>query len=343
MFAVLDTMTTLVQTVFPVFIAVRGYGLEWLVLSQIGAEILFTVIVFRINAREIGFPRFTLKGLKVYLKFSIPQIPNPILLWVMSSSSRYFITHLLGISQAGIYSASNGLGNLISFFCAPISFILFPVIARFWDQGDQARVRRFLEYSTKLFLLLSIPATAGIYILSQPLLRSLTTAEYLAGRNLVLLVALGVVFLGIYQINVYIILLSGRTKWWLTLILAIGAGSSALINAALIPRIGIMGAAISIIVSYFILCVIVTVWAKKMVGFKIDIMFIFKLVVASAIMGFCVNLIPVSGTLLSLVLPTIAGVAIFGIVILVTKAFNKEDIGVLRAAVSGLNPKLWRV
>jgi hypothetical protein len=80
-----------------------------------------------------------------------------------------------------------------------------------------------------------------------------------------------------------------------------------------------------------------------MVGFKIDIMFIFKLVVASAIMGFCVNLIPVSGTLLSLVLPTIAGVAIFGIVILVTKAFNKEDIGVLRAAVSGLNPKLWRV
>ena len=307
-----------------VSLATTGYSLGWILAFIIIGEAILVAAVFSMIIREIGFPKPALEGLKHYLSFSVPQIPAGALLWVISASSRYFITHFLNLSQTGAYTASYTLGNLIYLLYMPIGFVLLPAVSKFWEQKELTKTRNYFEYSTRLFLTLAIPAAAGLYILSQPLLGILTTSEYMVGGSLVLLIALGIIFYGLYGINVYVIYLVEQTKW-LPLMIGIAAATNAGINIALIPKIGIMAAAISTIVSYFILATIVTVWARRAIGYKMDFKFLGKVVGATVIMAFCLRFIPTTSGWY-VILAIIAGAAIFALGLWLLKGFSMQDI-----------------
>ena len=337
--SVIQVANTVVRMALIVTLAIAGYRLELIVLSIIITEALFLSLVFGMIVNEVGIPHPSFQGIKSYLSFSAPMIPSGALFWVITSSDRFFITHLLSLSEAGIYSVSHTLGSLVSLFWVPIGFVLFPMVSKLWEQNDLAKVKNYFEYSTKLFLTLAIPAAVGLHILSQPLIGILTTAEFMVGGGLVFLIALGTVLLGLWQINNYIILLVEKTKW-LPLIIGLAALINAGINMVLIPQVGIMGAAISTIVSCFVLSAIVTVWARRAISYKLDFKFLSKVVLSALLMAFCLRFIEI-GSDLSIILGVIAGASIFALGLLLLRAFSKQDRSLVREALSGLNPRLW--
>ena len=294
-----------------VILARAGYNLNGIIAYLVAMDAAIVAGIFGMIIREIGFPKLDFTGLKGYLGFSLPQMPSGILFWVINASDRYFITHLLNLSQAGVYSASNVLASAISQLFSPITFVLLPTVSKLWEQKEPQRVRSYLEYSTKFFLTLAIPAVAVLYILSQPLLRILTTSEFLVGGEIVLLVAVAMIFAGTYYINLYIIYLVQQTKW-IPLLIGVAAMTNAVINIALIPMIGIMGAAISTIVSYSVLAAIVTVWARRAISYKMDFMFLAKVIAAALLMAFCLNFIKIGG-ILGIIIITAAGATIFAL------------------------------
>ena len=222
----------------------------------------------------------------------------------------------------------------------PIGFVLLPAVSKFWEQKELAKTKNYFAYSTRLFLALAIPVAAGLYILSQPLLGILATSEYMVGGSLVLLVALGIIFYGLYSINVYVIYLVEQTKW-LPLMIGIAAATNAGINIALIPKIGIMAAAISSIVSYFILAAIVTVWARRAIGYNMDFKFLGKVIGATIIMAFCLRFIPTT-SVWYVILAIIAGAAIFALGLWLLKGFSMQDKKLIKETIRALNPKLLR-
>lgn len=336
--SIIQLSFVIIQTAFMIILAIKGYGLGWIIGSIIASEALFTAFVFVLIIKEIGLPKPSLEGLTGYLAFSVPQIPNGIFLWVISASDRYFITHLLNLNQTGIYSASYALGGLVGFFYQPITFVLFPTVSRLWEQNKLQGVRNYLEYSTKLFLALAIPATAGLYILSQPLLRLLTTPDYAVGGSIVLLVALGTIFQGIYQINVYIVLLVKQTRW-LPLMIAVAATINAGLNLVLIPRVGIMGAAISTIVSYFVLAAIVTVWARRTINYKTDIKFLAKVIAAALLMTLCLSFIKING-ISGIMMAVVVGVIVFALGLFLFRSFSRRDIELVKEIIAGLKSQI---
>ena len=336
--SIIQLSSLIVQMTIIVMMAVREYSLGWIAASIIASEALFVAFVFGLITKEIGLPKPSLKGLVGYLAFSIPQIPSGILLWVISASDRYFITRLLNLSQTGIYSASYSLGSLVTFFYKPITFVLFPTVSRLWEQNKLPGVRSYLEYSTRLFLALAIPAAVGLYILSQPLLRMLTTPDYMVGGSLVLVVALGAIFHGIYQINVYVVLLVKQTKW-LPLMIAVAAITNAGLNLVLIPRVGIMGAAISTIVSYFVLAAIVTIWARRTISYKIDVKFLAKVIAAALLMAICLSLIKIDG-ILGIIMAVVAGGITYALGLFLFRAFSRHDIELIKEIITGLKSQI---
>nr|WP_054858915.1 oligosaccharide flippase family protein [Methanobacterium formicicum] len=195
-----------------IFISILDFSFYSLILSQIVVDILFSILVLLYIKKEIKIIIPNFKKMKQYLKFSIPQIPTGILLWLINSIDRYFISFFLGLTETGIYSASYSLGSMISLFYAPISFVIFPVISKFWEQNDKNNVKKYLENSLNMFLFLSIPASVGLFVLSKQVLNLLTTAEFIADSSLILMICLGTIFLGIYEINFYIILLDEKNS-----------------------------------------------------------------------------------------------------------------------------------
>jgi len=316
-----------------VIVAIAGFGLECIVACIITIEVVISIIVLIGVIREIGFPVPKIAGLRGYLSYSIPLIPFGVLIWVINASDRYLITHLLDVSQTGIYTASYTMGSLISLFYFPISYVLFPKLSQLWEQRQMNMVSNYMEYSTKLFLLLAIPATAGLFLLSQPLLRDLAGPDYMAGNELVLLVASSAIMLGIYQINVFIIHLIKQTKW-MPVVILISAFLNFGLNIWLIPEIGLIAAAFSTIVSYFVLAVIVIVWARKAITYNLDFLFIGKIIFATIIMSFVLLFMPVESPL-DVIMAVVVGFLIYGIMLLVLHVFSKQDISILKEVTKG--------
>lgn len=333
-FSVIKLSSSIVNMLVIILLALAGYSFYWLVSGVIAVEALFVALVFATIFWEIGLPKFSLVGLKNYISYSIPLVPVDILFWVVSASDRYFVTYFLNISQTGIYSASRVLASLIGFLSLPIGVVLFPSVSRLWEQGESVKVKIYFQYSMKLFLTLAVPAVGGLYILSQPLLGIFTTSEFMVEGYLVPLLAIGEFFAGIFLINEYLIFLVKKNRW-LPLINAIGAVTNVAINIVLIPKIGILGAAISSIISYFILSIIITFWGRKMIEYKLDFKFSSKVVVATAIMAGCLSFMKVNNVI-GIITLVIIGVIIYGLCLFLLRAFSKQDRAVIIEALSGL-------
>jgi O-antigen/teichoic acid export membrane protein len=326
------------KIILVVTLPLLGLGLAWTIAFIIIVEIFFTACVYYLIIRDIGFPRPNTAGLSTFLAFSAPQIPSGILLWIINASDRYFITHFLGLSQTGIYSSSFLLASVIILFYAPIGYVLLPTLSIAWEKNKMDEVRNYLEYSTRLFLTLAIPATVGITLMSQPLLNLLTTSEFLAGSQLVLLIAIGTMFLGIFEMNVYIIYLVKKTKWMPLMILAASIISVGM-NLVLIPRIGINGAAISNVTAYFVLASIVTIWARKALNYTIDLLYLGKVAASSLIIGVCIFFIDVNG-IVEIALAVLLAVIIMISMLFLLKAFSQDDRSLIKKILGGFIPWL---
>ncbi len=339
MLSAIQVAISVITVVLIITLAIAEYNLAWIIVCLISIEALFTVAILAVISREIGFPTPYFKQAKTFLEFSVPLVPNVLLFWVITSSDRYFIAHFTDLSQVAIYNVYYNLANIMQFFYTPISVILFPILAKFWDRNEMSRVRSYTEYSKKLFLLLAIPGSAGLFILCQPVLVILTTPEYLVGGALVLVISAGIILQGIYMINMYIIFVAGKTRW-LPLIILVAAAANVGINMILIPRIGIIGAAIASLSSYIIIAGIVSIWAMHLLNYKIDFKFLAKVVLATLLMALFLSFINISGAL-SIVLSTIAGVIIYAIALFLLRTFSREEVRLVREILAGLNLRVW--
>jgi O-antigen/teichoic acid export membrane protein len=327
---------TIAKVMAIVGLANAGASLGSIIFCMVALQVAFSFGLLIIIIREIGFPMPNLTGLRTFLTYSVPQIPGVILLWVIRMSDRYFITHFLGLSQNGIYSSSITLASLASLFYFPVSFVLFSLTSRLWEQKRFEDVKSYFDYSLRLFLTLALPGAVGISILSQPLLKLLTTSQFLAGKELVFLATFGIILFGIYQINTNLVLLSKRVKF-LPLVAFAGSIISVLMNIILIPRIGIMGAAISSCVSYFTLALIATLWARKIVYYTLNFRYLGKVIASTLVMLVCLNFLKVDN-IGSIILAVFVGAIVFGAVLLLLRAFSDQDKQLVKRTLGHLIP-----
>ena len=211
-------------------------------------------------------------------------------------------------------------------------------MSRLWLQKRFEDVKSYVEYSIRLFLTLAIPAAVALAILSQPLLSILTTSEYLAGLELVLVLSLGTIFFGLYLLNVDIILLVKQAKFR-PFVIAAATSINIIMNIMLIPQIGIMGAGISNLASHFVLAVIVTIWARKIFTYDLDFKYLGKVMVAVLVMALCVYFIE-ANDVLGIITAVIIGLSIFGGTLFLMRAFTRQDRSLIRKVFQGLMPWL---
>jgi O-antigen/teichoic acid export membrane protein len=127
----------------------------------------------------------------------------------------------------------------------------------------------------------------------------------------------------------------------LPIIIVFGAAASVLMNVILIPRVGIIGAGISNIVSYSLLAIIVTVWAARTLGYKFDFRYVVKVIGATIPMAACIyfqRVTSVGGIILAVVSGTI--VYIIGLYIL--KAFSEKDKRLIIRTLTGFVPGYFK-
>ncbi|MDM7998536.1 MAG: oligosaccharide flippase family protein [Dehalococcoidia bacterium] len=319
--ALLQSLATLGLIILFVTI---GYGLTGVVAAALLALVLTNVVAFALTLRETGLriPRFV--NMKKYLRWSLPMVPNAGILWIINVSDRYMVSYFIDSAAAGVYSAAYSIGNYAYFALFPLGMVLYPNIVKTYDEGHPEQAANYLKYGLKYLMMISIPSAFGLTVLSAQLLDLLTTAEFAEGSKVIPLVAFGGVIFCLYQIGVYIIHVVNKT--YLTVWLL---GSSALLNvvlnAVLIPRMGMVGAAVATVVAYGVLGLMTLTVTRRFLKFDLSLPFMAKSIASSGVMALCIWLLdprslwPVLGCV-------VLGAVVYFVVLISLRGLSKAEI-----------------
>lgn len=311
-----------------------GYGLLGAVFSLLIIRIITFLLLYGHIYKTFGFsfPEFTI--LKKYLRFSLPTLLSNTSYWFVTSIDKYLIGFFLGTLFVGYYAPAYSLGNLITFFIIPISFVLFPTVSKAYDEENMVEVKNKLKYSLKYFLILAIPATFGLSVLMKEILRIFTNPEIAQQAFFITpFIASSILFYGVSDIFSQILTLVKKTKtigfiWVTAAILNIA------LNIFLIPTLGILGAAIATLTVYVFAFLAIWHYSFKEFTFGIDWFAIVKILLCSGLMSLIVWQINPRG-IFNTIATIIIGAICYALLIIITRVFEKKEFTFLKGLTKG--------
>lgn len=291
----------------------------------VGLQWTFAVALFFATRKQISFhwPR-NLQTVIPYLRFGFPLVLYAAVYWIINFSDRYFIVNYFDLTQVGIYSAAYTLSRIATSAQIPLNFVLLPTLSKLWSQGDKAKVRNYTERTMAFYLATAIPlvvllgAGAPLFL---DLLAGVTIPE---GRLVMILVGSAFLFTGLDQFFRNILMLQERTAG-LVLILIPIALLNLTLNYWLIPRYGIIGAALATVLSMGLKAI--ALYLQSWQGFKYSLNWhlIWRVLLSSSMLIFVVWLIPASTIWLLIANIVLGGVLyLFGLIVL--RVINIQDV-----------------
>lgn len=310
---------------------IGGMGILGAVVGSLLASLISFLIGSAVIVRQIGVSRPERDLVRRNMKFGLPLAPNNIIRWVISSSDRYLVAMILGLSMAGVYSAAYGIGGVIFIFVAPIQMILYPSLARFYDSGRIDLVKEYTQRSFRHYMIVTMPAVVGLSALSTPLLVALTTPEFLAGAVVIPLVAIAGLISGMFRFVENVPHLVKKTH--LSLItFGIPAAADVVLVILLAPVLGIMGAALATLIAYILMLIIGIIISRQFMKFSVDWSAVAKSTAASLVMAAIILLLDPIG-LIGIAEATVVGMAAYFAVLYLIKGFDRQELDVIKYLV----------
>ena len=332
-YSIIEIILSVVEVAFLAYVVLFSQPqLPGIIFILIFLEGGFALLALFDIVRRIGLSFIHIKTLLPFLIFSLPMLLTDILSWIVDASDKYIIVHFLDLGNLGIYSASYKIGQIAIFSITPIAFVLFPLITKFWEEAKFAKVNKFIDGSLKLYIIVALPIVIGIYQLSPYILNIIATSEFVINKGIVLMILLGFFFLGlskIYQLTIY---LKEKTKYFIP-IYVVAAIINLSLNFLLIPKMGIAGAAVSTLLSYFLIFIIIYFISQKMIPLKFNMFFFWKVLCASMVMFVSLSFFRPSD-LAHLVLVSLLGICVYVFFIFILRAMSKEELNLAKDILS---------
>jgi O-antigen/teichoic acid export membrane protein len=192
--------------------------------------------------------------LREMIRYGSPLVIGNMAAWVLSQMDRYFIQLFYSAREVGIYSAAYSISeNSIKLLATLFMLSSTPLLANVWEKQGQQAARDLLSSVTRLYLLVCIPAVAGLSVLAEPIMNVLTSSAFSSGYSIIPWVVAGGFFLGLQHRFNQVLRLLNRTGLIMLWVIVSGALNIAL-NWWLLPVFGYMIAAVNTLICYILLC-----------------------------------------------------------------------------------------
>lgn len=297
--------------------------------------ILITLIItFFYSKKEfidfIKIHKLNLSPIKKGVIFGMPLILYNIGTYVIVMADRYILNYYTTLSLVGIYALAYSICSMITSFGTTISVIIYPYIAEAWH-GDKDH-NLLSNVSLKYTLMLVIPAAIGIYVLREPIITLISGVNYINSAKIIPFLMwfpiLSVIVFILYQ-N---LLVRGKTLQ-IGLLYIIGGILNILLNIILIPYYGLYGAAITTVISYLFLLILMYPLCRNHLKINRSFIKIGRITGASAIMGAAIYFI--NPTIVWTKIITIAfGAFVYLIILFLFKTFSKGEIDIIKGFFS---------
>jgi len=325
----LNTIETLavLAAVFGIAGWMKG-SLDVVLLALIGIDVVLSAgCLIDIARREGGFG-LSREWIGKFLRYSLPLIPTVALYWVVSSSDRFVIVHFRGLDQAGVYSAVYRATQIIKILVHPLAFVLLPTMAALWEKRREEVALGFLSKALQWYLFAAIPAVAGLAAIGSPLVRLLGGGgDFAVSTGLVVLLAAAELFVGVYQLWVYVLYVKERNPI-LILFFAVAATLNLGGNLLLVPRIGILGAAWTTFLAYAVQAALVVSYARRLVDVRFPVSIVLRMCVAAGGVYLAAWAVPGTGWG-DLVVRIVAGIGAYAFLAFALRIVRRDDLAPL--------------
>lgn len=233
--------------------------------------------------------------------------------------------------NAAYYSAATAIANLTYQLIISVTFVIFPLISHATFGSERARTRLYITNTLRYTLMMMALAATLFSANASEVLRVMYPEPYQAGTPALSILALGMLLFGLVTVMTTIISASGRPA----ISLAVGCvtlATSAGLNAVLIPRYGLRGAAVATTAAMLVGAVTCGAYLWKRFGPLIPALSVLRIAGCSALVYFMSVLVsPASKLLIIVQLVGVSLAYLAGLVI--SREIGREEIIGLKKVV----------
>jgi O-antigen/teichoic acid export membrane protein len=328
-------------------ITALGFGVSFVLIMDMGPEgFLWGTVVSGIviiptfwNRASRGVDIEFAPGADRNLALGMARYAFPLMLggfagWLLKLSDRFLIEALATSKDLGVYSAAYGLadqsvGVIIQLFQLP-----FVVMGnQIWEREGRKAAAEFLRAVSRFFLMAAIPAAVGISVLSKPMMTVMTGPEYLIGYRIMPWVASATLVYGLSQWFAAAFMFAKRMTFNTIGIVAGGVVNVGL-NLVLIPRYGYEVAAVTSLLGFVVVLLVVVPRSRKIFMWRFPIKSLARISLASAVMGVAITVmrgVTQLSAVMDLVVGVPLGVMVVAAMLVVLKELSPRELAAFRA------------
>ena len=244
-----------------------------------------------------------------FLRFGVPLMGVSISVTLLNQIDKYLVVGFFDMDVYGVYSSNNSIASgLFTMISVGIMRGVYPAVLRGWREGGREAAKPLLDQGARLYLLVAVPAVAGLTAVALPMSRVLFAKGYDAGAPVIAYTALAMLFMGLTEHANKAYELEQSTVHVLQNS-AIAAVIKVASSVVLLKTVGFTGGAMGSVVAFASYFLITCVRVRRRFLFRVPLKNLVRIVFSAVLCGAAAcacTMLPV-GNLLRLVCAVPAG------------------------------------
>jgi len=182
-----------------------------------------------------------------FVRFALPMGVSDLMSAVLQRADMLLVASFAGLDALAIYSAAEFITRVIANPRYLFDYIIAPVVSEALHMKDRERIRYNLALATRWVCTACMPIAVTVIVLRVEIL-GLYGSGFVSGAGPLVILAIHNLIVGCLGLTPYVVAMGGRARLFLINNLC-AAGLNIVLGLILVPRLGLTGAAISVLVS----------------------------------------------------------------------------------------------
>jgi O-antigen/teichoic acid export membrane protein len=249
-----------------IFVVFMKLGVKGILYANILAALINLIVLFPFQIRYLR-GEYSWQAVRSLLRFGLPMVPNSIAFLMVEISDRYLMPRLLDKDILGEYSANHKLGTIMLLLVTAFRTAWQPFFLKIARESDSREIySRVMTYYIFVAAFVTLSVTMLIdYIVKFPVAPGYTILgeAYWGGTVIIPLILLAYLFYGIY-VNLTIGIYIQKKSEWMVIFTGLAAICNITSNLYLMPRLGMIGAALSALFAYIVMMLSIFIVNQKL-------------------------------------------------------------------------------
>ncbi|MBV5326817.1 MAG: polysaccharide biosynthesis C-terminal domain-containing protein [Chlorobium sp.] len=255
-------------TILTILLVYIGYSYKGMVFSMIFFNLVCSIQLYNKIFSNISYScQIDTTILKQFLKMALPLLPVFFFSWIVQSSDSYFLAYFSGKEAVGKYSVIYGINSMILSITFALNFFWFPMSGRLWVESRD----RYMKVFTVVFAgMLTVLLTVVCLFEFNSKALMMMFVRQLAYQDAYIIMGI-IAFAFSMQVMITLLtapLYSNRNTKAIFSAYLVGGIVNTILNITLIPKSGIVGAAVSTAIAYLVIVVVMGILNYRLARFS---------------------------------------------------------------------------